>query len=374
MSTTPTPIFSTITDQTNVILTEITTGLWSPDDTGSLAAAYTSSIQKAVAGEYFYDVYNLDPSNTANNAEVQFGIAYGHIDGGGSPIVDPTRAVLNGNSVLPTKAVYSQYRNILLTSGSKFKFGPEGSEVESDDIYVININRARMKQALDPGNWQLGLSGSNGVFTFVDTSTLGSSTSGNIMASSYYNIRSGSLSGRGATYPSNDTTVYGIVFPDYGAIILHPAAISASVGFSGSSAGEGNKNAVTNITGPFAPYTGSDAQQYQYQHEALLRSISGSMSRGKPFIARSVEAVNSKNYSVLLQYNQYNYSNNPSYYTLKSDGTREILEIFKDNPKTYITTIGLYNDSNDLIAVAKLSRPLAKSKDKSALIRVRLDY
>jgi len=45
-----------------------------------------------------------------------------------------------------------------------------------------------------------------------------------------------------------------------------------------------------------------------------------------------------------------------------------------DNPQTYITTIGLYNDNQDLVAVAKLSQPVVKDFTKEALIRVKLDY
>jgi hypothetical protein len=45
-----------------------------------------------------------------------------------------------------------------------------------------------------------------------------------------------------------------------------------------------------------------------------------------------------------------------------------------DNPQTYVTTIGLYNDNNDLIAVAKLSQPLNKNFTKEALVKVKLDY
>lgn len=356
-------IFTTFasSDTTQVLSTEVTTGLWSPNETGSLSSVFTSSIQKDVSGEYFYDLYNLNPSSSAANAEVQFSVAYGHINGGGSPALSQT--VLGGNSTLPTKAIYSQYRNILLPSGSKFQFG----DVESDDIYVININRARFKQALDPGNWQLHLSGLNGISSFIDTFGSSTSITGNTIASSVYDIRSGSILSGTPVY--SGSTVFGKVYPDYGVIILHPAAISSSVGFTGSNA---TLNGV-NLTGPFAPYTGSAATQYQYQHEALLRSISGSMAAGRPFIARSVEEVASKNYSVYLKYNEFNYTNNPSYYTTTTAG-KEILPMFKDNPITYITTIGLYNNRNELLAVAKLSRPLQKSKDKAALIRVRLDY
>ena len=45
-----------------------------------------------------------------------------------------------------------------------------------------------------------------------------------------------------------------------------------------------------------------------------------------------------------------------------------------NSPKTYITTVGLYNDKNELLAVAKMSQPIAKDPTKEALIRVKLDY
>jgi hypothetical protein len=166
----------------------------------------------------------------------------------------------------------------------------------------------------------------------------------------------------------NQTTVYGTVFPDYGVMILYPSAIVSAVGFAAATDNIVN----TTTTQPFAPWTGSTTS-YQYQHEGLLRSISGSMREGSGFIARSVEQIASRNYSILLNYDKYNYTTNPSYYTTTTNG-KEILPVFRENPLTYITTIGLYTNTNELVAVAKLSRPLQKSKDKSALIRVRLDY
>lgn len=351
----------------SILSSEITTGLWSPDETGSLNTAFTSSIQKDISGEFYYDVYNLNPAVISNNAEVQFSVAYGHVNGGGSPPL-----TTNSTSTLPTQVIYSQYRNVLLTSGSKFKFGPVGSEVDSDDIYVINISRARFKQALDPGNWQLTLSGSNGYSTFIDDFGSATTIAGNVLASNAYNIRSGSITtGTTATYANS--TIYGTVFPDYGTIVLYPAAISASVGFFGSNST--TLDAITTLASNvvFAPYTGSAATNYQYQHEALLRSVSGAMAGGKPFIARSVEKITSRNYSVLLGYEEYNYTNNPSYYTNTASG-RVPLPVFRTRPLTYITTVGLYNQVNELVAVAKLSRPLQKDKEKSALIRIRLDY
>ena len=69
---------------------------------------------------------------------------------------------------------------------------------------------------------------------------------------------------------------------------------------------------------------------------------------------------------------EFNYSENPSFI---SGSTGEVLfNSFIDNPQTYITTVGLYNDNNDLLAVAKLSKPIQKDFTKEALIRVKLDF
>jgi len=136
----------------------------------------------------------------------------------------------------------------------------------------------------------------------------------------------------------------------------------------------GTPGVVTSSAQPFAPYTGSTTPDYQYQHEGLVRSIRGAMAAGRPFKARSVEQISSVNYFINVPADQYNHSNNPTYSEILSDQTRQVLSSLQDPPVTYITTVGLYNDENELLAVAKLSRPLQKSDDKALLIRVRLDY
>ena len=46
----------------------------------------------------------------------------------------------------------------------------------------------------------------------------------------------------------------------------------------------------------------------------------------------------------------------------------------KDDPRVYITSVGLYDDANQLLAVAKLSKPILKSFAKELLVKVKLDY
>jgi hypothetical protein len=40
----------------------------------------------------------------------------------------------------------------------------------------------------------------------------------------------------------------------------------------------------------------------------------------------------------------------------------------------YITSVGLYNDASELLAVAKISKPIEKSFDKEVSIKVKLDF
>jgi hypothetical protein len=90
------------------------------------------------------------------------------------------------------------------------------------------------------------------------------------------------------------------------------------------------------------------------------------------FYLNSQETITSDFIFVRPRSSEFNYSENPSFI---SGSTGEVLyPSFINNPQTYITTVGLYNDNNELLAVAKLSRPLPKDFTKEALIRVKLDF
>jgi hypothetical protein len=114
-------------------------------------------------------------------------------------------------------------------------------------------------------------------------------------------------------------------------------------------------------------------------HFVLYHSISGSALFTDPdtsdpygFLARNSEKVTSTHYFVRIKNAEYNFSNNPSYVT---GSVGQIAQsTFVGDSKTYITTVGLYNDSQELLAVAKLSKPLLKSFQREALIRVKLDF
>jgi hypothetical protein len=69
---------------------------------------------------------------------------------------------------------------------------------------------------------------------------------------------------------------------------------------------------------------------------------------------------------------QYNYSTNPSFISGSSGNI--IHRDWYQNPQTYITTVGLYNDNNELMATAKLPRPYNKNFNNELLIQVGLNF
>ena len=95
------------------------------------------------------------------------------------------------------------------------------------------------------------------------------------------------------------------------------------------------------------------------------------MQLGNSFILDSEEKISSQFYFTRARNSEFNYTTNPSFVDI--NGSVNVTSMI-DNPTTYITTVGMYNDSGDLVAVAKLSQPVTKDFTKEALIRVKLDY
>jgi hypothetical protein len=339
-------------DKVNAKVEVVTTGLWT-GDVGSLTAAYTSSTQvAATSGDYYYNIYNANPA-TDSSAEVQFAVAYGHVDGSGSVSLSN-----DDNALLPTKATYAQYKSILLDpTDDKFSFeNGSGVATDSNSIYAININRARYREKMDPGNWSLTLTGGNGTFTFIDDSgkkfgdTLGKAGRVFKVVSGSLNLGTENEATINTTTASNDEG-YGLFYPDRGILILNPSALQDTVGSvaGGTLVGDEGVNAD------------------KKNHERLYQAINA----GGDFQARRTENVSTQHFFVRATNREFNYSNNPTY--VNANGTFAETT-FETDPKTYITTVGLLNDSNELIAVAKTSQPIEKSFDKEVLIKVKLSF
>ncbi len=102
----------------------------------------------------------------------------------------------------------------------------------------------------------------------------------------------------------------------------------------------------------------------------LLNSTGITYSEGI-LTAQSEEVITSNYVFVRARNAEFNYSQNPTF--VDTNGGVRFTD-FISSPQTFVTTVGLYNDNGDLLAVAKLSKPLKKDFTKEALIRIKLDF
>ena len=326
------------TEDSVVSAETVVRGLWS-GDYNSLSSFFTSSTTPT---EYYLDVYD---SNTLTNpsASIQFDIQFGNVNGSGSAAIN---TAVPGYS--PSRVVYGQYRNLVYgTEITNFSF--DGGTTTSNSIYVINISRARYKESLLPGSFNLALKGTATSSLFLTDDSGTTNLTRFIGENRYYNIISGS---NGAHYTTGTpSTYYGLFFPDLNIAVLNANALTASVGggyFVTSSLGSGTA----------------------YNHRNLFDSINRGNATGS-FTLKSSETISARYFFTRIKNSEYNYTSNPS--IIDANGNLNYTTLI-NNPQTYITTVGMYNDSNELLAVAKLSKPLVKDFTKEALIRVKLDY
>ena len=342
----------------------ITAPAWSSNQP-QLATLFTASSVTSTSinqGAFYLNVYQTQ--STANGAAVQFAIAYGNQYGSGSQWYNP---LVPG--VSPSKTTYAQVLTLTYgaqISGSEgFNFG--GLATNSPDIWVLNIDRSRYKQNLFPGTFNISLSGSGGQITLCDNSNdvttvtyLDCGRAFNIVSGSFG--KAASITPTGATGPGyTPSGSYGLFLPDIGCIILNPGALALGTSLGGIQLNVDRANYGVVGYAASASYTSTN-------NTTLYQAI----SRSANFQLNSQEAISSDYVFVRIGNSDYNYSTNPTFTSGSTGAVTWPTMIY--SPQTYVTTIGLYNTNSELLAVAKLSRPLVKDFTKEALIRVKLDW
>jgi len=318
----------------------VTSTVWS-NNAVELTEFYSSSTQTAgSSGEYYTNVYQTASDDAS--AVVQFAIAYADKAGSGTLLYDANVAEKS-----PSRSIYGQYRTLLLEDeNAQFVFG-EG--YSGSYFYIISPERARYKEKLLPGSFNITLTSGSNTIHLTDNSL-------DVTLPTYYGtqrayqIVSGS---NGAAYSGTGYTTslgsYGLFFPDTSTIILNGAALD---------------DATQGISLDTGRNTNTNDQNPQKLYNVIID--------GGSFKLNSQETITSDYVFVRARNSEFNYTENPSFI---SGSTGEVVyNYFIDNPQTYATTVGMYNDSNELLAVAKLSKPLVKDFTKESLVRVKLDF
>lgn len=408
-------------EQSDIVVgrsTKVSTGIFSGGSVYQAQnAVATGSLQATISGSNRYDVYNgyyyLDvyPSvaATSSSNDLIFSIAYGNVNGYGTSYDEYTNIKTS-----PTKVVWTQYVNSI-NGGENFSVKSQAtgstsvtSVTLSNDFIVLSYNSQKIRDGIDAGQFQLTLKNdvSNQYVRLIDDSTItsqsGSATYYNLILGQYdattgqatYNdytnnsstglLSSGDYTGSKSLAQYHPSTGIGLVFPKSGIVVLSCDFLNDVLMNSG---GGGNASSNANFTIPStssardtAPTASTYNKNQQYK-EAVYNAIRASSDNMR---VRRSEYVPSRHYFVRVKNRDFNYTNNPtfSYQTATTDAvTGEIRQRgdikqseFLTDPKVYPTSVGLYNSNNELVAIAKLSRPAQKTFSNELLVKVRLDF
>lgn len=357
----------------------VTSTVWSNNQIGlDYNNFHTSTNQTGSnSSDYYINIYNEDP-DSSSTAEVQFSIAYGNKKGLGG---NPYNSEVGLSSLTPTRTIYGQYRTLIFEDENQdFDFGISDIDANGDnmghDFFAINIERSRYKEKLLPGSFNLKLDASgNPNFGGSFLELTDNSNTGELPlfygTQRAYQIISGS---NGVPYaPGIDgfskEGSYGLFLPDISVIILNARALrdtTTPTTSNGGGCGIGLE-------------TPTDLNEFNDYPLTLLNTLNQQIEAPNEnneytdrFTLNSQETITSDYIFIRTRNSEFNYSENPSFI---SGSTGEVVHSeFIYNPQSFATTVGLYNDSNELLAVAKLSRPLLKDFTKEALIRVKLDF
>ena len=350
---------------------------------------YFSDGTNLLAGENMLTSSNLSTSNKTyfqgvsakgTTSTEEFNVAFGSTNGFGHNV--PT------NTKSPSEAIYKHFASLLqiptevtggffISRNNSLASVPSSAIIASgkdQEIFILTARRTNMKDRLNKGNWTLTLSGSlsagllgapagaagtSGLQLTDDSNTTNPTVT---PVGDRYNIVSGAL---GTVADAATTRTFGFYYPDPGIMILSQQELSASIPGSHYSIAQ----AVTFDTGSLAGFgitgaTTTDRNQELRLVNALRQS--GSLN------FRDEEDQVSAQYFCRVRAGQCNFSNNP---TFVSGSLNEIRHTdMKGNPQTFITSVQLYNNQGDMVAVGNLSTPLKKNFSSEATIKVKLTY
>lgn len=280
---------------------------------------------------------------------------------------DETSELSASTSVQNSKKInmYNQFAQVLL--GYTSSTGDGIRKFESDltldnsgvmrEGFFISLSRLLTKDQIKKGSFSITL----GVGTWADP------------FASLVTLQDKSASVTDTNIGTSDGGDYGILYNITGAKDDSHGVIfyQAGVVFLSSSAFLSGALSQSQFNNPYQGTTKMWGVQSSLRSGSISSSCDALRHRIQNVSFNNTTEINSNIYFCRVPHNKFNYSSNPTYV---SSSKIVVKNKASDNPVSYITTVGLYNSSNELLAVAKLSEPLKKDPTNDITIRVRLDY
>lgn len=302
---------------------------------------------------------------------------------------DTVVAIAASSSILTKEQiVYNQLGKILLghdQNSNIVKFGLDANSNTTDNIlhnaYFVNFSRSQFKDKIKKGTFSLVInaSGSRNIKLADLSGSMTVPTVRECETGEYGLLYVTSSDGTTTNFTLNSTNITGgLVFYEAGIAVVSPylfAGYVASVANPSSSANlseiSGNVYGILSSTPPVVSGSYNIAQLFA--SASNVNDIQYAMaSRIITSTYQSETELNSTIYFCRAFNNEFNYSSNPTYLSSSQIIVKEGDPMAQ--PVSYITTVGLYDNANQLLAVAKLSEPIKKTPDTELIARVRLDF
>lgn len=349
--------------------------------TGTLASGTYSSPAEAEGSGFniknythgmFQSVYDYPFLSSSANHIYDLTIGYDE-----SSIFSGSTSIQNNKKI----NVYNQFAQVLLgytESANTVRLFENDLTLDKDgvmqNVFVVPFSRLITKDQIKKGSFSIQIGTGN--FDHNETGAgKGGPFQNNTGVSRLLTIQDLSASDSGGTQ-STIGGDYGVLYVSNASITNYPSDKGVGVIFYQAGVmiltasvfdGAGNDFIVNGgTTGHF-----SQSVSQAFTGSSISASCNGFRHRLYNISFNNSTEINSTIYFCRLPVNDFNYSSNPTYTT----GSKiRVKNVASDLPTAYVTTVGLYNTRNELLAVAKLSEPLKKTPQNELTLRVRLDY
>jgi hypothetical protein len=381
----------------------------------------TGGIGPGVTSSLFQTVYDQDFTlQTANPVfDITFGLAPPDVNVDGIAATTSTAVDDGGKYLYPSSSlmmrektdIYGQFSQILLGDrGETFKlpvdptFTTSQTTTDIDAALFVAFKRLFSRDQIKRETFAMKFyqtasyvstiagqdtppaANSSGVTNIYRTSTTGSAIYTDIGSSDSRFFSVGGQYGY-LVNAANTSNAVGLIYYDHGIVVLDIEKVTSGSQFiSGTISamnslgqtvlgGAGTETAYTAKVVPDLLTSGSIDDVID--HFSYARFGSGTQTA---FTFQNSTYINSSLIFCNALPDDFNYSSNPTY-TEESGDFKGRLTIYdpalpeeSQEPFAFITTIGLYDNTGGLVAVAKLSRPVEKNPGRNLSFRVRTDY
>tara|TARA_Y100000310_G_scaffold233177_1_gene236024 strand:+ start:9492 stop:10706 length:1215 start_codon:yes stop_codon:yes gene_type:complete len=357
-----------------------------------------STGQPGVTSSLFHTIYDQD--YTVQTANPIFDITFGLNPTGTIATASEVGTDANGKRLYPSGSlmmrekgfIYQQYAQLLLGDADSAFVSPLNSTTAGDRIdnaLFINFKRLFARDQLKRGTLTLLMFKSGNIgpgggemedMQTGDEYSLASTGSGQgTFTDSGADVNKLSTFGGGVGNIISGTAgdAVGLSFVDQGILVLDMERI-----FSGSQTLAGAIDSVHGThasTKGFSNFTGSQKQFWVsasvddvLKHICTTRFGSTTNTIMK---FQNITNINSTLFFCRATADEFNYSSNPTF--VNTDNEIQVIETGQEDVQqafVFASSVGLYDANNNLLAVAKLSRPVEKNSEKDLTFRIRLDF